>query len=186
MSTYNESVITINKPTLPLSGVRAFAFQFLLISAAVVLPVVAHIIGAPVRYLLPMHWPVILAGLVYGWRAGILTGTLAPIVSYLFSGFPLPIILPSMTAELLTYGLVTGLLREILHLKPFLSVAIALILGRIVFIASVLLGSSVTTNHLEYFQAALTPGVIAAIFQIALLPILAKWWIDQERRNIKK
>lgn len=186
MSTYNQSAIALDKPTLALSGIRAIAFQVLLIAAAVILPVVSHLSGAPVRFLLPMHWPVILAGLVYGWRAGILTGALAPIVSYFLSGFPLPPILPSMTVELLTYGLVTGFLREIVRLNPFFSVAIALLLGRIVFIVSVFLSNSVTTNHLEYFQAALTPGIIAAISQIALLPFLAKWWVRQERRTTKQ
>jgi lipopolysaccharide export LptBFGC system permease protein LptF len=91
-----------------------------------------------------------------------------------------------MTVELLTYGLVTGLLREFVRLSPFFSVAIALLFGRIVFVVSVLLGSSVTTNHLEYFQAALTPGIIAALLQIALLPFLAKWWITEERRPVKE
>ncbi|MEW6685922.1 MAG: ECF transporter S component [Candidatus Edwardsbacteria bacterium] len=185
MSTYNQSSIALDKPTLALWGIRAIAFQVLLIAAAVVLPVVSHLFGAPVRFLLPMHWPVILAGLVYGWRAGILTGALAPIVSYFLSGLPLPNILPSMTVELLTYGLVTGLLRELVRFNPFFSVAIALVLGRIVFILSVRFGTSVTTSHLDYFRAALTPGIIAAFLQIALLPFLAKWWIRQERRTRK-
>jgi uncharacterized membrane protein len=182
----DESAISLNKPTLALSGARAFMFQGLLITAAVVLPVVAHLAGAPVRFLLPMHWPVILAGLVYGWRAGLLTGLLCPMVSYFLSGFPLPNILPSMTVELLTYGLVTGLLREVMRLNSFISVTIALLLGRIVFVVSVLLGNSLRTNYLEYFQAALTPGIIAALLQIALLPLLANWWIGQERRATKQ
>lgn len=186
MTTFNQSAIALDKPTLALSGIRAITFQVLLIAAAVILPVVSHLSGAPVRFLLPMHWPVILAGLVYGWRAGILTGVLAPVVSYVLSGFPLPNILPSMMVELLTYGLVTGLLRELVRLNPFFSVAIALVLGRFVFVLSVLLGNSVATNHLEYFQAALTPGIIAAILQIALLPFLAKWWIRQERAITKR
>jgi niacin transporter len=185
MSIYNDSSIALNKPTLTLSGFRAYTFQTLLIAAAVVLPLLAHLSGAPVRLLLPMHWPVILAGLVYGWRSGLLTGTLAPIVSYFLSGFPLLKILPSMTLDLLTYGLVTGLLRENLRLNPYISVAIALVLGRIVFVVLVLLTSSVTTNHIEYFRAALTPGIVAAFFQIALLPFLAKLWISRERRSTK-
>jgi niacin transporter len=186
MSAQNESIISVAKPTLTFSGLRALVFQLILISATVILPVVAHLSGAPVRLLLPMHWPVILAGLIYGWRSGLLTGILAPIVSYLLSGFPLPNILPSMTMELLTYGLVAGILREVLRFNPFLSVAIALIIGRIVFIVSVLFGNSTgITSYPEYFQAALLPGVIAGLFQIALLPLLAKWWMNREQRAIK-
>lgn len=183
MSNYNQSAISLSRPTLPLSGLRAYAFQVSLIGAAVILPLIAHLSGAPVRYLLPMHWPVVLAGLVYGWRSGALTGFLAPIVSYFISGFPLPSILPSMTLELLTYGLIAGFLRERTALNPWLSVAIALVAGRTVFIASVLLGNVVTTNHLEYFQAALLSGLIAGLGQIALLPILANWWVRQEQRD---
>lgn len=185
MSNNTQSAISLSKPTLALSGLRAYVFQVSLIGAAVILPLVAHLSGAPVRYLLPMHWPVIFAGLVYGWRGGALTGFLAPIVSYFLSGFPLPGILPSMTLELVTYGLLTGFLRERTKLSPFLSVAIALLAGRIVFIASVLFGNVVITNHLEYFQAALLPGVVAALCQIALLPLLSKWWVKQERHTGK-
>ena len=183
MSIHNESVISLHKTTLALSGVRAFAFQTLLLCAAIVLPVAAHLSGAPVRALLPMHWPVILAGLVYGWRSGVLIGFAAPIVSYFLSGFPLPHMLPSMTLELLTYGLGAGVLREVLHLNPFISAAIALLLGRIVFILCVLLSEAVAANQLEYFQAAMLPGLAAAVCQIALLPLLAEWWIRQERRR---
>jgi len=186
MPNYSDSVISLNKPTLAVSGVRAFVFQALLICAAVVLPVAAHLSGTPVRVLLPMHWPVILAGLVYGWRSGALIGFLAPIVSYFLSGFPLPHILPSMTLELLTYGFVAGLLRELVRLNPFVSVAISVLLGRVVFIFSVVLGNTGTTNHLEYFGAALLPGLVAAGCQIALLPFLAKWWINRERRTTKE
>jgi niacin transporter len=186
MPSYNESAVVLGKPTLSFSGYRAYVFQVVLISAAVVLPVVAHLSGISVRFLLPMHWPVILAGLVYGWRAGVLTGALAPIVNYLISGYPLPVILPSMTVELLTYGLATGILREVFRQNPFVSVAIALVFGRIVFIGSVLLGNVIAADHLGYFQAALTPGMIAGLLQIALLPFLAKWWIRQETRTMNE
>jgi hypothetical protein len=183
----NDAIITLNKPTLTYSGSRALLFQISLIAATIILPATAHLISAPVRFLLPMHWPVILAGLIYGWRAGLLTGLLAPIVSYFLSGFPLPSILPSMTIELLPYGLVTGILREVLKLNPFVSITIALITGRIVFIASVLFGNITgIKSYLEYFQVALLPGIFAGLLQIALIPMLAKWWINHERHIVKK
>ncbi len=54
---YNDhgSAIILSKPTLPLSGFRAYIFQISLIGAAVILPLIAHLSGAPVRFLLPMH-----------------------------------------------------------------------------------------------------------------------------------
>jgi hypothetical protein len=176
-----DFTITLSRPTLVLSGSRAIVFQTSLIGAAVILPVLAHWFDAPVRYLLPMHWPVILAGLVYGWRGGALTGLLAPSVSYLISGFPLPAILPSMTVELLTYGFLTGLLRERTTMSPFLSVAIALVWGRLAFVASVFTLGVAAAQYQEYLLAALTPGLAAACFQIALLPLLARWYVKQQR-----
>ncbi len=177
MSTLNRSAITLNRPTLSLTGSRAFIFQLSLIAAAVILPLVAHLSGASVRVLLPMHWPVILAGLVYGWRSGLITGALAPVVSYLLSGLPLPAILPAMTMELIAYGLLTGLLREVFRLNPFVSIAIALLAGRLLFAGALWLSDA------GYLLSALTPGIIAGLLQIALLPFVARWWIDRERGN---
>ena len=180
MSNKIESTISLNRPTLALSGARALVLQASLIGAAVILPLLAHLSGAPVRYLLPMHWPVVLAGLIYGWRGGALTGLLAPIMSYFISGFPLPGILPSMTVELLVYGSLTGLLRERTAMSPFLSVAIALVCGRIAFAASVLVGGVMVGDYHRYFPAALLPGIGAGVFQIALLPLFARWCVNKE------
>jgi niacin transporter len=179
----DQTVISLSKPTLPLSGLRAYAFQVLLVGAAVILPLIVHLSGAPVRYFLPMHWVVVLSGLVYGWRSGAITGFLSPIVSYFISGFPLLYILPSMMLELFTYGLVVGFLYERSKLNPWLSVAISLLAGRTVFIAYILLGNLFATNQLEYLEAALIPGLFAALFQIALLPSLAKWWVKKEQHS---
>jgi hypothetical protein len=182
MFNYNQSAISISKPTLPLSGLRAFTFQLLLLGAVVVVPWIAHLSGAPVRYLLPMHWFVVLAGLVYGWRSGAMVGFLAPIVSYLITGFPLPYILPSMTLELFTYGFVVGLLRERTKLNPYFAVVISLIGGRVVFIGSIILGNLYVINRMDYLQAALIPGIVAAICQTVSLPLLAKWLVKQEQK----
>jgi len=183
MFAQNQSTIVLQKTTLNFLSTRALIFQFLLISAAVVIPVVAHLTGAPVGYLLPMHWIVILAGLLYGWRGGILVGLLSPVASYYLSGMPYLNILPSMTIELVTYGFIAGFLREAFRLNSFFSVAIALVLGRIAFVASVLLLNVATTNHIDYIKVALLPGIVAALFQILLLPLLANWWCTKKREN---
>jgi niacin transporter len=182
MNAHTSTTVPLNNPTLTFAGFRALYFQILFIAAAVLLPAAAHMSGISVRLLLPMHWPVLLAGLVYGWRAGLLTGLLAPAVNYLLTGFPLPPILPSMTVELLTYGLVTGLLREVFRINPFIAVTVAAIAGRIVFVISVVAGNVVTADQAAYFQAALMPGVVAAIVQVAALPFVAQWWIAKERK----
>ncbi len=183
MRANNQSSIAVDNFTLPFSGIRTYVFQFVFIAATVILPYAAHLSGISVRMFLPMHWPVLLAGLAYGWRAGALVGLFAPVTNYVVSGFPLPVILPSMTMELFTYGLVTGFLRENLKWNGFFSVAAAVIAGRVMFIVSVIIGNVVPDNLLSYLQAALLPGTIAALLQIIFLPILASWWVNKERKS---
>jgi hypothetical protein len=181
MAINNEAVMTA--PTLPFSGVKAFIFEGALVATAIALPVAAHLFNAPVRYLLPMHWAIILAGLIYGWRAGALAGLVVPAISYLLSGMPFPNVLPSMTAELLTYGFVAGVLRERIGLNAFASVAIALVVGRIGFVIFALFTNSEVRNLASYFQAALVPGLGAAVCQVILLPFVARWWVNSERKG---
>jgi hypothetical protein len=182
MNTFQNKTLALNSTTLELKGIKSYSFQILLVGLAVVLPYIAHTAGAPVRYLLPMHWVVILAGLVYGWRSGAITGLLAPIVSFLVSGMPLPHIIAPMTIELFIYGFTAGLLRETFKLNAFASAAIALVSGRILFVIAVLLLGSVPGTITAYIQAAMLPGLAAGLAQIIILPFIAKWWIEKERK----
>lgn len=169
--------------TLPFGTVRGALTTGLLVCVAVALPVVAHRAGLPVRYLLPMHWPVLLAGLVYGWRSGTLVGAAAPGVSHLLSGYPLPHILPAMTLELATYGLVVGWLRERRGWNGVAATAVALVVGRAVFSVAVLVGVTGLGPLPAYFAAALLPGLAAAALQVGILPFAARGWVAWSRRQ---
>lgn len=171
---------SINQATLAFWSAKSLIFQFLLITLAISLPVIAHLAQAPVRFLLPMHWPVLLAGLVYGWRGGALVGIAAPVLSYAISGYPLPPILPAMTVELFAYGFIVGVLKERFNLGGFLAMAIALIAGRISFLLVAGITGGAIINQ-AYLVAAMLPGLAAAICQLILLPFAAKWWIERIR-----
>jgi hypothetical protein len=167
--------------TLPASGTQAISIQIvLLFAASFVLPAAAHATGLPVRMLLPMHWPVILAGLCYGGRSGAVVGLSAPILSFLLSGMPLPHILPSMTIELAAYGLLAGFARGYLKLNWFAATAVSLIGGRIVFLAIVFTTRAVPESFLGYLQVAMLPGIWAALAQLILLSIGASWWVGRQ------
>ncbi|MFO0836910.1 MAG: ECF transporter S component [Phycisphaerae bacterium] len=162
--------------TLPWLRGRSVVFQVLLVGSAVLLPALAHTVGAPVRWLLPMHWPVILAGLAYGPIAGLAVGVLAPLTSLATSGMPPVPYLYVMIAELALYGLATGWLRERMRWPAWAAVGAALIAGRIVAIAI----SAAMAGSLEIAAAGFTPGIPCALAQIALLPPLARWWVARE------
>lgn len=177
---YNNSSPTIATTLSPVR-ISAVVWQTALVALAIALPSLAHLSGLPVRQLLPMHWPVIIAGLVYGWRGGLLVGLVSPGLSFLISSMPYPPMIAPMTIELACYGAVAGLCREQFKLSGFVSTAIALIAGRIAFLAIVFSAGSVSQSFVPYLQAAMLPGLIAAAVQIIALPFIARWWVDGSR-----
>ncbi len=177
----NTTAIQVTNTTIEYKGVKTLIFQVLLIGIAVIMPYVAHIFDAPVRYILPMHWAVILAALVYGWRGGAVTGLLAPVTSFIISGMPSGIYLAAMVPELFVYGLITGLLREKFRMNAFVSVASALIAGRILFILIFVFSGNIQGSTTGYLSASMLPGIPAVLLQIMILPFAAKWWINSEK-----
>ena len=170
--------------TLPALRPRAISLQVvLLLGAAFVLPALAHLAGVPVRAWLPMHWPVILAGLCYGWRSGALIGLAAPGVSFLLSGMPPPPMLPAMTAELAAYGFFAGFFRDQLRQPMVVSAAAALVGGRLVFLGIAGVTGAIAGPWLDYLRVALLPGLPAAIGQLILLPFAAGGWVRREQRR---
>lgn len=169
---------------LPATGARAVSLHLvLLLAAAWVLPAAAHAAHWPVRLLLPMHWPVILAGLVYGWKGGGVVGLLAPAVSFGLSGYPRPGILPAMTVELFVYGAVAGYAREALGFNRVISSGLALLTGRAVFIGAALLTGAALPDLGGYLRAAVLPGLLAAVAQLLLLPVAARLWVQRGASN---
>ena len=169
---------------MPALRARAVSAQVaLLLAAAWVLPALAHGAGVPGRVWLPMHWPVIFAGLCYGWRSGALIGLAAPAASFLLSGMPPAAVLPAMTAELAAYGFCAGLFREQLRWNAWASVAASLIGGRLVFLGIRLATGSIAGPFAEYLRVALLPGLPAALVQLVLLPLAAGGWVRRERRG---
>jgi len=172
------------RTTLPGTGVRALSTQAVLLAlSAAVLPALSHLAGLPVRWILPMHWAVLLAGLTYGWRAGAVIGLLAPGASFLLSGMPLPHIVPAMTVELGAYGFFAGFARQSWRLGGVPSMLVAIVAGRAVFVGAALATGAAGPAAPVYLQAALLPGLPAALVQLFLLPAVATWWVGRESRR---
>lgn len=183
----NPDTITQRPFVLPALRIDAVAVQaILLLSAAFVLPSLAHLTGLPVRLLLPMHWPVILAGLCYGWRSGLLIGAAAPIVSFGLSGMPPSSVLPAMTFELAAYGFLAGFARESLRLPMMMAAVVSLLGGRIVFVLLAAATGLIANSFEEFLRTSMLPGLPAAIIQLVIIPLMAGEWVrlrSQKLRN---
>ncbi len=176
MSTVHSESATLNTVLNPVS-VREGLLLAGLVITAVALPPICHLAGVPVRWFLPMHWPIVLAALVYGWRGGAVVGILAPLVSYVLSGYPLPVKIPPMTVELAAYGVLIGVFRERLRLNGFVATALGLAIGRIFFLGVILLTAANEVPFGQYLTVAMAPGLLAVALQVAILPPIASRWV---------
>ncbi|MCL2252749.1 MAG: hypothetical protein FWC12_12660, partial [Treponema sp.] len=145
------------------------------LTLALVLPTLTHRLGLNYLIAQPMHWMILFAGLTYGTFSGLIIGASIPIVSFLISGMPMPMMLPLMIPELAVYGLLTGLLKN--KITSFGSVTVALIAGRIVFLLLFVISGRLSVPFFEYAQTTWMPGIVAVILQIVLLPFLAALYI---------
>ena len=90
--------------------VRTLTTTGLLLAVGLLLPMVFHsLFGAEGgKMFLPMHYAVLLGGLLLGPVAGAFLGIATPVLSTLMTGMPPVAILPPMVVELAVYGLVAG------------------------------------------------------------------------------
>lgn len=144
-----------------------------------VLPLAFHSVGLGQAFS-PLHFPVILCGLVCGPILGVICGVLGPVLSCLTTGMPPVAALITMVPELLTYGLVCGLVMLFVrtkHLMTDLYAAMvpALIAGRVVggvFKALFFTGSAggyTLSMFVSSYLVGTFPGIIA---QLVLIPLL--------------
>lgn len=147
-----------------------------------ILPFITGQIPEIGKMLSPMHFPILLCGFFCGWRYGMLIGFICPLLRSVLFG--MPALFPSavgMAFELMTYGLVSGILSEKIGtnnlFKIYVILIIAMICGRIVWGLAqvVLLG---ITGSAFTFQAFLAGAFINAvpgiIRQLLIIPFIVR------------
>lgn len=146
----------------------------LLLAAGILLPQVFHMIGGPAMggMFLPMHLPVFIAGLLLGPLYGGAVGVITPLISFCITGMPPAAKLPFMLLELLTYGLVSGLLRS-KNVNIYASLILSMIAGRLV--NALALVCATYLFHLNVpavitVGAAVVTGIPGLIVQLVLVP----------------
>lgn len=168
LSVAKETVFERPKP-LALAG---FTAGFVALSVGV--PWATHLIAGPVagRTFLPMHFFVLCAGLLLGWRSGLVAGLLSPIISFTLTGMPPAFVLLPLTLEITTYGLISGLLRRRLRGNVWLPLIGALLAGRIVVMIAISLMR--VSPPFSYLTSTVIAGLPGIAIQIALLPLIAR------------
>lgn len=159
---------------------RRLTLSAMLLALGLVLPFLTGQVPQIGNMLLPMHFPVFLCGLLCGWQYGAGVGFVLPLLR---SGlFGLPVMFPAATAmafELMTYGLVAGLLYSRSRWQClralYRCLIAAMVAGRLVWgvVQTLQLGLSGGGFTLEMFLAgALLNAIPGILLQLVLIPAL--------------
>lgn len=155
----------------------------LFLALTLVLPFITGQIPEIGSMLCPMHLPVLLAGFVCGAPIAGIIGFTAPLLRFLMFG--MPPIYPmgiSMAFELMTYGIISGLMYHHLFRRKnafavYSSLLCAMIGGRVVWgVVRVVLagigGQAGSFTFAAFISGAVTTAVPAIILQLILIPVI--------------
>jgi riboflavin transporter FmnP len=161
-----------------MTGVKKMVTGALFIAFGVILPAGFHFTGLPGWVFLPMHIPVLIAGMFLGGKSGFAVGVLTPFLSSVTTG--MPAMMPSMpnaAVELGVYGLTGGYFYKNKNRPLLTSLLTAMLLGRIAaFITGCILlfTLDLKIDPLVYMGISTlysTPGIIIQLF---LIPLIVK------------
>ena len=150
------------------------------LALGIVLPFLTGQVPQIGNMLLPMHIPVSLCGLICGWQYGAAVGVITPLLRSIWCGAP--VMFPtavSMALELMTYGLVAGLLyglsRHQCIIALYRSMIIAMLSGRAVWGAAQVIfltadGKAFTWS--AFAAGAFLNAIPGIIVQLVLIPAI--------------
>lgn len=148
-----------------------------------VLPMLTMQIQQIGNMLLPMHIPVLLCGLICGWKYGATVGFILPLMRSMIFG--MPVLFPNavaMSLELMTYGMIIGIMYGFSKWKCVISLyrslIVAMISGRVVwgiaqlFFLNIFNLSESTFTWKAFITGAVLNAIPGIIIQLVLIPAI--------------
>lgn len=163
------------------SPARTVAVSACVCALATVVPQLFHLLGGkPMgNVFLPMHLPVILGGYLLSPTAALVCGILSPLFSFFLSGMPAFPRLIFMMFELGAYGFITSLCTQKFRLPVLISLPLAWIGGRAVFLITVAFALHILGLEIQGMPSAwaavwtaVTTGLPGIILQAVAVPVL--------------
>lgn len=159
-------------------NIKNMTLAAMFLAIGMVLPFVTGQIPQIGSMLLPMHIPVFLCGLICGWQYGAVVGFILPLLRSVLFG--MPVLFPGATAmafELMTYGLVAGLLYGISRwqcvIALYRSMIAAMVAGRAVWGIVQLIQLGLTGGIFTwqiFIAGAFLNAIPGIIVQLILIP----------------
>lgn len=163
------------------TNTQKIAFGAMFLAVALLLPFLTGQIPQIGQMLLPMHFPVLLAGFVCGGPIGAVVGFTAPLLRYLIFGMP-PIypVGIAMAFELMVYGLLTGILYKLFPKNIYGTIGallIAMVGGRAVWgivqlILTFINPAADPFTFSAFIGGAIMGSIPGIIAQLVLIPLI--------------
>ncbi len=173
---------------LKYNNIRSYILTVAFVMLAISVPWVFHQFHLAGPTFLPMHIFVLIAGLLFGWRTGLVVGLLTPLVSHFISGMPVLNVLPQIVIELSAYGFIAGMLRQKYNLRTIWSLLVAIVGGRIALLLAILVIYLVTgqtysplgieANPFAAFWSVIKQGWPGILLQLISMPIIV-WLVEK-------
>ncbi len=164
------------------NSLKQLTFSAVMLALALLLPFLTVNNMELGNMLSPMHLPIMLCGLVCGWKYGFVVGATAPFLRMFIIGMPPMFKAVPMAFELAVYGLLCGILWGLFKKKfygIYVSLIVAMIMGRVVHaLVKFTLVKLAVFDKLHSFalSAYMTESVLQAwpgiLLQLLLLPAL--------------
>lgn len=91
--------------SLPFGNVKTYLFVLLFVAGNIALPQLCHLVPAGGPTLLPIYFFTLIAAYKYGFKVGLLTALLSPVINHLLFAMPAAAVLPAILIK-------SGLLRS--------------------------------------------------------------------------
>jgi len=156
---------------------KQLVYSALFIALGVVIPIAFHFFNMGGKVFLPMHIPVLIAGLLLNPLYAFLVGLITPLLSSVLTQMP-PVMpmLPIMMVELATYALVASIMRVKYKKSIIISLIIAMILGRVMAGLTVFLMANLfavkIAGPIEFVSAGVVTGAIGILIQLIFIPAI--------------
>ena len=149
----------------------------LVLAIGLILPSLFHAVPNAGKVFLPMHLPVLMAGLLLDPMYALAVGILTPVLSNLMTGMPPTFpILPIMVCELAAYGLFASILKHKAKLHYMVALILSMLLGRIVgglvaFVMTKAFALQLPPPHI-WIWGSITTGLPGIVIQLILIPAI--------------
>lgn len=90
--------------SLPFGNVKTYLFALLFVAGNIALPQLCHLVPAGGPTLLPIYFFTLIAAYKYGFKVGLLTALLSPVINHLLFAMPAAAVLPAILIKVRSAG----------------------------------------------------------------------------------